>query len=167
LSLRSEDLDSVGELYTEDDFRQLVVAIEATPVFLGRRGALDLLTRISHTIGWIGAANQRKLLCSNNLARLAERPGAHRVYPGSVRICTVEAREIVAAFDAGAITSDAGAPGATDRAINMVSRFAALWNPNASPLGASCYPAFGAFQQPKCGCGQAPDGRPHPLPNCR
>jgi uncharacterized protein with GYD domain len=41
LSLRSEHLDSVGELYTEDDFRQLVVAIEATPVFLGRLGELE------------------------------------------------------------------------------------------------------------------------------
>jgi hypothetical protein len=28
LSLRSDDLVSIGELYTEDDFRQLVVAIE-------------------------------------------------------------------------------------------------------------------------------------------
>jgi len=33
--LRSDNLDSVGELYTEDDFRQLVVAIEATPTFFG------------------------------------------------------------------------------------------------------------------------------------
>jgi hypothetical protein len=35
LSLRSDNLDSVGELYTEDDFRQLIVTIEATPAFLG------------------------------------------------------------------------------------------------------------------------------------
>ena len=28
MSLRSDDLDSVGELYTEDEFRQLVVVIE-------------------------------------------------------------------------------------------------------------------------------------------
>jgi hypothetical protein len=40
------------------------------------------LARISHTTGCIGAANQRKLLCSNNLARLAERPDADRVYSG-------------------------------------------------------------------------------------
>jgi hypothetical protein len=31
LSLRSDNLDSVGELYTEDDFRQLIATIEATP----------------------------------------------------------------------------------------------------------------------------------------
>src|SRR5262249_47375187 len=41
LSLRSDNLDSVGELYTEDDFRQLVVAIESTPVFLGSLGELE------------------------------------------------------------------------------------------------------------------------------
>ena len=35
MSLRSDDLDSVGELYTEDEFRQLVVAIEASPASLG------------------------------------------------------------------------------------------------------------------------------------
>jgi hypothetical protein len=35
VSLRSDDLDSVVELYTEDDFRQLVVAAEAMPTFLG------------------------------------------------------------------------------------------------------------------------------------
>ena len=38
----------------------------------------------------------------------------------------VEGREVVAAFDAGAITSDAGALllGATDRTIGMMDRFA-------------------------------------------
>ncbi len=41
LSLRSDNLDSVSELYTEDDFRQLVVAIEATPAFLGGLGELE------------------------------------------------------------------------------------------------------------------------------
>ena len=41
LSLRSNDLDSVSKLYTQDDFRQLVVAIEATPAFLGGLGELE------------------------------------------------------------------------------------------------------------------------------
>jgi hypothetical protein len=31
LSSRSDDLDSVGELYIEDDFRRLTVAIESRP----------------------------------------------------------------------------------------------------------------------------------------
>jgi hypothetical protein len=34
LSLRSDDLDSVDELYTEEDFRQPGVTIEATPNFV-------------------------------------------------------------------------------------------------------------------------------------
>ena len=41
MSLRSDDLDSVGEPYTEDDFRQLVVTIETTPAFLGSLGELE------------------------------------------------------------------------------------------------------------------------------
>src|ERR1700740_3480908 len=41
LSLRSDDLDSVGELYPEDDFRQLILTIEATPAFLGGLGELE------------------------------------------------------------------------------------------------------------------------------
>ena len=42
----------------------------------------------------------------------------------------VESREVVAAFDGGAITSDAGALllGATDRAIGMMHRFAACFH---------------------------------------
>ena len=42
----------------------------------------------------------------------------------------VEGREVVAAFDAGAVTSDAGALllGATDRAIKMMDRFAGCFH---------------------------------------
>ena len=42
----------------------------------------------------------------------------------------VEGREVVAAFDAGSITSDAGALllGATDRAIKMMDRFASCFH---------------------------------------
>jgi len=42
----------------------------------------------------------------------------------------VEGREVVAAFDAGSITSDAGALllGATDRAIEMMDRFASCFH---------------------------------------
>src|SRR5256886_1642289 len=42
----------------------------------------------------------------------------------------VEGREVVAAFDAGSITSDAGALllGATDRAIKMTDRFASCFH---------------------------------------
>ena len=41
MSLRSDDLDSVEELFTQDDFRQLVVTIEATPAFFGGLGELE------------------------------------------------------------------------------------------------------------------------------
>jgi hypothetical protein len=41
LSLRSDNLDSVAELYPEDDFRQLVVAIETTPTFFCSLGELE------------------------------------------------------------------------------------------------------------------------------
>jgi TctA family transporter len=41
LSLRSDDLNSVGELYTDDEFRQQVVTIETAPVFLGRLSELE------------------------------------------------------------------------------------------------------------------------------
>jgi len=41
LSLRSDNLKSGGELYTEDDFRQLVVAVEVTATFLGGLGELE------------------------------------------------------------------------------------------------------------------------------
>ena len=39
--MRSEDLDSVSELYTENDFRQLVVTIETAPAFLGGLGKFE------------------------------------------------------------------------------------------------------------------------------
>ena len=41
MSLRSDNLDSIAELYTEDDFRQLVVAIEATPTSFGSLGEFE------------------------------------------------------------------------------------------------------------------------------
>jgi hypothetical protein len=39
--LVANDLDSVSELYTQDDFGQLVVAIEAAPAFLGCLGEFE------------------------------------------------------------------------------------------------------------------------------
>ena len=41
MSLRCDNVDSVGELYPEDNFRQLAVAIEPTPTFLGGLGELE------------------------------------------------------------------------------------------------------------------------------
>ena len=39
--MRSDDLDSVGEPYTEDELRQLVVAVEAAPTPLGGFGEFE------------------------------------------------------------------------------------------------------------------------------
>jgi hypothetical protein len=39
--LRPDNLDSVGELYAEDNFRQLVAAIEAPPAFIGGLGEFE------------------------------------------------------------------------------------------------------------------------------
>ena len=49
--------------------------------------------------------------------------------PASFRFGTVEGRSVVAAFDGGAITSDAGALllGATERTIRLVERFASCF----------------------------------------
>ena len=41
MSLRSDNLDSVVELYTQDDLRQLIVAIEPAPAVLGGLGQLE------------------------------------------------------------------------------------------------------------------------------
>ena len=48
---------------------------------------------------------------------------------------TVEGRSVAAAFDAGLVTSDAGALllGATDRAIDLVGRFAACFHDERRP----------------------------------
>ena len=41
MSLRSDDLDSVGELYSEDEFRHLVVAVETAPASLSGLSELE------------------------------------------------------------------------------------------------------------------------------
>ena len=46
MSFRLDDLNSVGESYTENYFRQLVVAIEATPVTIMNRLSLARRTQV-------------------------------------------------------------------------------------------------------------------------
>jgi hypothetical protein len=55
--------------------------------------------------------------------------------PTLFEFAPVESRAVVAGFDGGAITSNAGAllPGATDRAIGLVGRFAARFRDARDP----------------------------------
>jgi hypothetical protein len=55
--------------------------------------------------------------------------------PDTLLFAPVEGRSVVASFTGGAITSDAGALllGATDRAINLVGRFAACFSDSRDP----------------------------------
>ncbi len=47
---RSDGLDSVGELYTEDDFRQLIVTVDTTPSFLGSLSELEALKLMASAV---------------------------------------------------------------------------------------------------------------------
>jgi hypothetical protein len=64
LSLRSDNLHSVGELYTEDDFRQLVVAIRqlfsAASANLKIMASAVLFERhpLERTVRWRTVANK-------------------------------------------------------------------------------------------------------------
>ena len=62
---------------------------------------------------------------------------------GSYRFARVESRAVVAAFDGGAVTSDAGSVllGATDRAIGLVERFAGCFADHRQ-AGAGALTAF-------------------------
>jgi Transposase DDE domain group 1 len=55
--------------------------------------------------------------------------------PALFEFASVDGRAVVAGFDGGAITSDAGAPllGAADRAIGLVRRFAACFRDARAP----------------------------------
>jgi arylsulfatase len=68
------------------------------------------LAQISHTTECIGVANQRKPLCRNNSSSIRGAPPMPtECSPDFFGFEPVEGRAVVAAFDAGAVTSDAGA----------------------------------------------------------
>ena len=79
----------------------------------------------------IGALNRRKSFCQNDLMLFR---GVPRCRQSVAATCSVmkssKGRQVVAAFDGGEVTSDAGALllGATDRAIGLVTRFAACFD---------------------------------------
>src|SRR5581483_8067438 len=84
----------------------------------------------------IGAPNQRKSLCCSDFWRFKERaPMPTECRTESFDFGTVEGRAVDAAFDAGLVTSDAGAllRKATDRAIGLIDRFAACFHDERQP----------------------------------
>jgi hypothetical protein len=92
------------------------------------------LARISHRIECIGAANQRKSLCRSNLSPTHGAPRC-RQSVAQISLNLHPWKDAKSAFDAGPITSDAGALllGATDRAIGMMKRFASCFDDRRRP----------------------------------
>ena len=89
------------------------------------------LARISHTTECIGVANSTKTVVPQQFivdSRSAQMPT--ECSPDFFGFEPVEGRAVVAAFDAGAVTSDAGALllGATDRTIRMMDRLASCFD---------------------------------------
>src|SRR5260370_1637378 len=85
------------------------------------------LTRISHTVEAHRGSESAKVVLRERLLDDSRRaPMQTECIPDIFGFEAVEGRQVVAAFDGGAITSDAGALllGATDRAIRMVDRLA-------------------------------------------
>jgi DDE family transposase len=76
-----------------------------------------------------------KLVVQQQFSLIRGAPRCRRSVARTVRVCTLEGRIVVAGFDGGAITSDAGALllGATDRVIHLVDRFAECFIDRRNP----------------------------------
>src|SRR5260370_5186820 len=88
------------------------------------------LTRISHTVeAHRGSESAKVVLRERLLVDSRRAPMQTECTPDMFGFEAVEGRQVIAAFDGGAITSDAGALllGATDRAIRMVDRLASCF----------------------------------------
>ena len=98
----------------------------------GQRSAGITLARISQTGRYIRALDLRKSSCTNGLSQ-GQGPGGDPVPTEDsgdlFGFAPVERRAVVAGFDGGRMTSDAGALllGVTDRAIGLIERFAACF----------------------------------------
>jgi hypothetical protein len=75
LSLRSDDHGSIVELYTEDDFRQLVVTAETMPTFLG--GLCDLEDHGESSL--VGDAEQWRMCSRSDLSCVGASSARHYV----------------------------------------------------------------------------------------
>src|SRR6266478_3981367 len=94
------------------------------------RGQSEGLARISHTVEAHRGSESAKVVLRERLPDDSKRaPMQTECIRDMFGFEAVEGREVIAAFDGGAITSDAGALllGATDRAIRMVDRLASCF----------------------------------------
>ena len=84
------------------------------------------LARISQRGGCIGTLDLRKSCCENGLSRRQGSPMQTECSADLFGFAPVEGRKVVAAFDGGRMTSEAGALllGATDGQLRLVERFA-------------------------------------------
>src|SRR5262249_1937944 len=88
------------------------------------------LARISHTKKCIGRRISESSFATKTFRRFEGAPMTRDCSTNLFGFTEVEGREVVAAFDGGAITSDAGGLllGAADRAIGLIDRFAACFH---------------------------------------
>src|SRR6201997_707589 len=86
-------------------------------------------------IGALGLRISESCCATTTLRRFEERPMPTECSAQSLDFGVVECRRVEAAFDAGLVTSDAGALllGATDRAIRMMDRFALCFHDERRP----------------------------------
>ena len=91
-------------------------------------------TRISHRGRCIGPRNSRSSFCDKGLIDSGAASDADRVYL-QLEFEGFDGRRVVAAFDGGAVTSDAGAVllRETDRAIGLIGRVAACFSDGRDP----------------------------------
>jgi hypothetical protein len=73
LSLRSDDLEPVGELHSENEFGQLVATVEAPPAFLGGLGELKYHGECG--LVRVGSAARARSLPSSSVASAGRSPG--------------------------------------------------------------------------------------------
>ena len=94
----------------------------------------DMRTRISHRGRCIGPRDLRSSFCDKGLIDSGAASDADRVYL-QLEFEGFDGRRVVAAFDGGAVTSDAGAVllRETDRAIGLIGRVAACFSDGRDP----------------------------------
>jgi len=109
--------------------RGLLLGVQPWPTGLDHGGIDDLTSQLSHMAVHRGSESAKVLLRERVLLKQRSSPVLTECSATLFEFAPVEGRQVVAAFDGGAITSDAGALllGETDRAIQLTGRFAACF----------------------------------------